>query len=366
MVMRCHAVVSFTTVLAFTVALPALVQGQADSTRAPRFYHARPYGSESQFNPLSQIINEGLSSYALVAADLRLSQQPLAQSLRNLGASLSHPGPTLDGYGWPRLVRNELLPLSAQDGGQWVPNWQDHVLGSGMVSARMTEWFAYHGVPHPAVMSYLTMTASHVLNEVMERPGPRSADAVLDLLLFDNLGFLLFRSERVQGWVSGPVQLTSWARQPTITTDGAIENTGTSFILRAPLPRTTAWRLFYAFANTHLLGASRSLGDGLSISAGAGWGSNIILVTDAATDTRTVTLGPKAGVFLDRDDSLLASLLWDRNRGSIAVLNVYPGWLGLGALKPGFWVGIPERGARFRGGITARLGIGIAPGSPER
>jgi hypothetical protein len=328
---------------------------------SPRFYQPHAYGSASQFNPFSQIVNEGFNTLALVAEDLRLDRQPFRRSLRNLGETLQHSGETLEGYGWGRLVRNELLPLTGKDGGQWVPNWLDHLAGSGMVSARMTEWYQAHRVPHPALMSYLTMSASHVLNEVIERPVSRSADALVDLLLFDNLGFLAFRSERVQRLLSGDVTFTSWARQPTISPDGAVENAGQSFVVHAPLPGTTQWKFFYYFGNTHLLGTSRQLGArGLALSGGAGWGSNVVIVTDSMTDTRTVTLGPKAGIFLERNSSLLASVLWDATRRTAVTINVYPGWIGNTRWQPGVWVGVPERGGRWQLGVVGRLGVGAA------
>ena len=339
----------------------------ADSAVAPRFYFARPYGSEAQFNPVSQVLNEGFNTLLLVAEDLRLRQQPFQPSLRNLGQTMQHIGPTLNEYGWRRLVRNELLPLTAKEGGQWVPNWLDHLMGSGMVSARLAEWYRQHQVPHPAVMSYLTMTVSHVLNEVVERPGPRSADPVVDLLLFNNLGFVLFRNQHVQRWLSGPVQFTSWGRQPTLSRDGALENAGQSFVLRTRLPGTQRWQFFYLYGNTHLVGASRRLGgSGLALSAGAGWGSEVLIVTDAATDTRTVTLGPKAGMFLDRNASLLASIVWDRTRRSLLTLNVYPAWSAAHAWQPGVWVGVPERGGHWQLGVVSRLGVGVGLGRAER
>lgn len=136
---------------------------------AQYFYTRRPYGTERQFNPISQILNEGFDLLRSSDADRRVLALPYGVTARNLTRSLTTPGAIISGYGPWRYVRNELLPLSlkAGGGGQWVPNYQFHLLGSGMVSARMTEWFTQHGVSHPAWWSFATMTTSHVLNEMV-------------------------------------------------------------------------------------------------------------------------------------------------------------------------------------------------------
>ena len=49
----------------------------------------------------------------------------------------------------------------------------------------------------------------------------------------------------------------------------------------------------------------------------------------------TATFGPGLGVFLDRNNSLLVSLLLTPSKEDRAVLNVYPGVVGPGWLSPG-------------------------------
>ena len=89
--------------------------------------------------------------------------------------------------------------------------------------------------------------------------------------MFDNLGFLLFRSERVQRPFSGRVTFTSWALQQVLTwPTWSLENTGQSFVLKFPLPRTTEWCGFYSSVLTHILGASRDLANGRSPLFGGG------------------------------------------------------------------------------------------------
>lgn len=327
-----------------------------------RFYASRPYGTEQQFNPLSQIVSEGFDMLRTDDADRHLKNFPYAEAARNVRSSVVHVDQAVRQYGWSRWVRNELLPLSTKSGGeQWWPNYSFHLIGSGMVSARMTEWFEQHGISHPVVWSAVTMTASHLLNEMTERPGPLSVDAATDLLLFDPAGFLLFRSDRVQRWFSGErMQLTNWPLQASYALPGeTLENVGQQYMLRFKLPSTTRWRGFYLFGVCTVLGVARDLGDARNLSFGLGVDAVDTPVVDAATDTRTVTLKPNAGIFFDRDGSLLASLLARNGYETTATLNVYPGAFAHRRLPVGFWESALRRGG-VRFGVATPLGLGIA------
>ena len=327
-----------------------------------RFYTGKTYGSEGQFNPLTQLINEGYNNVALHSADLGLGRQPYGREIRNLAHSLSHIEQSYRQYGWSRAFHNEIFPLTGREGGQWVPNYQDHLFGSGMVSVRMTEWFTQHGYSHPELLSYTTMLASHVLNEIIEEPEPFSVDALTDLLIFDQAGFFLWRNDWIQRWFSGRVTLTNWAGQPVVTfPNNGIENTSQSFVLQAPLPYTKKWRAFYFWGVTHIIGVSRDIGNGQSISGGIGEGATQLLKTDTLTDTRTVTLAPKAGIFYDRNGSLMASFILEASHGTFGTLNIYPGLIHLGPNSPGLWLSVRSSGTRF--GLTMPFGLGVGYGS---
>lgn len=341
-----------------------------DTAHAPppgRFYKGRHYGSEQQFNPLTQIVNEGFDLLRGTDADRRVLQLPYGVTARYVANSLRHADQVVRQYGWARFVKHELLPLSTKGsgGGGWVPNYQFHLLGSGMVSVRMTEWFEAHGVPHPAWASFGVMTASHVLNEMTERASPRSIDAVADLLIFDPLGHLLARNQRLQRLFSEQLELTSWAQQPVFTIPGqTLENAGQQYLIRAPIPRTQRWRAAYLFGVSTLLGLSRSVGAQHAVTVGLGADAVRIVVLDSTVDLRTVELRPNAGLFLDRNGSLLASLLVRLDYETVAALNLYPGLRVAGRTLPaGLYVGALRRGG-VRIGLVAPLGLGAAYATP--
>src|SRR6185312_13362703 len=83
-------------------------------------------------------------------------------------------------------------------------------------------------------------------------------------------------------------------------------------------------------------------------------------VTDSVTNQKTVGVQPNAGLFIDRNGSLLVSMLTGSGIWNGPTLNVYPDVIAHGPLSPGFFVqwatGGPDgRGLRF--GVTSKLGI---------
>jgi hypothetical protein len=287
--------------------------------------------------------------------------------------SVLRPDRVYGRYGWGRALRNEILPLtfSKRDGGgAWGPNYTFHLLGSGMVSARMVEWYQAHGSAHPVAMSFVTMMASHVLNEAVENTSQferYTADAATDLLIFDPAGFFLSRVPALRRFFSRTVQLTNWPGQPTwVLPDHTLENAGQQYVLRGPLPWTDRWRFFHGFGIEMLVGVTRDLRDGYALSVAAGGKTVQVRMIDESTGTKTVDLRPVGGIFLDRHGSLLASIRHMEGRevdpyGSDAflALNLYPGVVrvpGLG--EPGMWVHfVRSGGVRFA--LTSGLGVGM-------
>ncbi len=302
---------------------------------------------------------------------------------QNVLRSLNRPDRAIGQYGWMRTLRNEILPLTftpEDGGGAWVPNYEFHLLGSGMVSARMTEWYAQRGMPHPGALSFVTMTASHFMNEVVENamtPRYYDSDAVIDLYLFDTGGFLLFRNAGVRRFFSETVQLTNWPGQPTwVEPGGTLENTGQLFILRGHVPFVRgleSWRWMYGFGVTSLFGITRDAGSGYGISAAAGIDAVDVVVLDSVKGTKTVKLRPTGGVFLDREGSLLVSVMKEYGRGvkdygsdANFSINVYPGVVRVpGVGMPGMWVH-SLRGGGIRIGVVSRAGLGLGVVSGRR
>lgn len=334
-----------------------------------RFYTGKAYGSESMFNPLTEILNEGFDVLALRGQNRHIFARGLGPDAVNVWHSLIHADATYRNYGWS-VLRNEFLPISSQrqaGGGSWLPNYQSHLLGSGMVSRRMTEWFELHAVPHPALWSGATMMAAHFANETVENNGWRTwnEDATTDLLVFDLGGILIWHNTYVQRAFSGRFQLTNWTGQPSFNpVDRTLENTGQLFVLRGPIPRTSDWRWFYLFGMSGAGGVSRAIGGGNAISVGLGLDAVENPITDSTRMTKGATLKPKGAIYLDRNGSLLASASVGSPRGMSSWLtaNVFPGVVRVGRFSPGLWMQLPRAGG-IRAGVISSWGVGLGGGS---
>jgi hypothetical protein len=338
---------------------------------APRFYHGLTYGTEAQFNPLSEIVNEGFDILSTRGENRHVLSRNYGGAFGNVWRSLSHVDATYRAYGWRNAVRNELAPFSHRDGrggGAWVANYEMHLLGSGMVSVRMEEWFAAHGATHPTALAVATLSAAHLLNEVVENGPTRTLneDATTDLLIFDPLGLALWRVDAVQRLFSGPLELTNWPGQPSLDLPSkTLQNAGQQFVIRVPLPRTTHWKLLYDFGMTSLGGVSYSQPSGSAWSVALGADVIANPVVDSTTGAKTALFKFKGGVFYDRNGSLLFSLLASSRKdvGGVTA-NIYPGGMRIGSWHPGLWVQLPGSGG-VRIGIASRWGIGLGTG-PER
>ena len=274
--------------------------------------------------------------------------------------AISRPDRVLDTYGYGTWLKRQLLPLTGKKhgGGQWVPNYQLHLLGGGMTGVRITEWYEQHGVPHSVLAAAGTAAVWHFTNEMIEhQDGTPTADALSDLLVFDPAAFLIWKSDRVQRLFSGRMEMTNWPGQPAISTPNeTLENMHQTIMLRARLWRN--YRPMTTFGGSFLLGLSRRTGDSDWFSIAGGWDPTENPIIDPVTGEKTVTLNPNVGVFYDRDGSLLVGAHVRFNRRELFTLNVYAGVVHLGRWTPGLFAHVLDDG-RVRFGIVPKFGLGF-------
>jgi hypothetical protein len=340
----------------------------ATSRRGHRFYTGKRYGSEAQFNPFSLVVTGGFDQLRTRGADKHIFRRSYGIAATSVWQSLTHPDRVVRRYGWRNWVRDELLPLSGKGGGggQWAPNYQLHLLGGGMTTVRLEEWYLQHGASHPLLLAASTAYAWHALTELVENGDRRgdNVDAVTDLLLFDAASILLWRSERVQHLFGDVLEMTNWSGQPSLgLREATIENVHQTTMLRAPLPFTAEWRALTTFGGSFLVGVSRRAGAEHWVSVAGGWDPAENPVVDAETGRKTVILNPNAGAFWDRNGSLLASVVVRARRQELVTLNVYPGVVRVRGRSPGLWAQWLDSG-RLRFGVTSGLGVGAALGPP--
>jgi hypothetical protein len=276
--------------------------------------------------------------------------------------ALKDPVPSITSYGVRKFATHELFPASRPpDGGQWFPNYTQHLIGGGMNFARLREWYELHDAPAPLLQSIVVYGAAHLLNETVENGtwrGP-GTDPIADLYVFDIGGWLLFSSGAVQRFFGTELNLTSWPGQPGLSVpDYELHNVFMSYVARWRIPATERWHLLYYFGETPLAGLSFRSAGGDGISVGAGGAVTDLVVLDSATNRKGIRLTRVTGIFWDRNNSLMASVIYGVKPNKL-LINVYPSVLHIGAWHPGLWARVPSAGG-LQFGLSAPWSVGVA------
>ncbi|MDD8017270.1 MAG: hypothetical protein PHP42_02735 [Bacteroidota bacterium] len=330
------------------------------------FYHGIDYGSESVINPGSLIINGGFDILQSATHSRDLSTVHFGTGLRNVWDNFKDPFTQINKYGWGKFLGQEVFPTSlAIDKAQYFPNYTLHLIGGGMDSRMMYEWFVAHNVPYPSLMSGLTIATYHWVNEAAENDnyvGP-NVDPLADLYIFDIGGVILFSSDAVKEFFSSTLHLTSWPGQPAWNpTFNTLENQSQFYVIKYALPFWDKTSLFYHFGDNGMLGLSFLRDNNESISVSAGFAARELRTVDVSSAGRTVsiTLGWIAGIFYDRENSVLASLMASNRVNEKVRLNIYPGVFSLFGFSPGMFMSL-GRSDQFIAGISIQYSpMGLA------
>ncbi len=327
------------------------------------YYHNLPYGSQAVYNPISVILN---GSYDIIQMENRSREiftLPYGSGTTNVFHNLGSPFSMISEYGWGNFIRREVLPLSfTVESGQWWPNYELHLVGGGMTSVMMREWYEDHGFSSPMVWSIGTMAAYHLLNEIVENGAysGNNVDPIADIYLFDIGGILLFSSEAVSRFFSEELNLTDWSLQPSIAlNNGTLQNNGQYFSLKWKFPFSDSYSLFHYFGLRGLFGVSKRFESGESFSVGAGVRAVSLKLLDPEFFLLTTVLKWEVGFFYDRNNSLLASLFIGGSYDNPVTLNIYPGVLKFSSVSPGVWA-LYSRQYGFTVGLTTVWVPGIA------
>lgn len=346
---------------AFAALCAGVVDLHAETCPTGVFWCGTEEGTERQFNPASMIVNDGFDILQLEGHGNGLDTLFRAADARRLAGVLGHPVRSIERAGWGDFLGTEVVPTSLRPSrAAWIPNYQLHLVGGGMLNARAEDWYRAQGCEHPFWPALATSYTAYLLNETIEihgLPSDHPTDPVADLFLFDAAGIALFRLDAVRSFFTSTVQLLNWPLQPSLGLDGrTLENTGQYFALKAPVG-SGAWSLFYHFGLGNIGGVSRGMGGGNALSAAAGAYARRVDPVDRTTNR--VTMAPKFGLFWDRDNSLLASLFWNSQSVERLALQLYPGAVPTGPVPLGGWISFDD-GARPHGGITTVWGFGAA------
>ncbi|MCU0610910.1 MAG: hypothetical protein MUE60_03865, partial [Candidatus Eisenbacteria bacterium] len=280
------------------------------------FYQGLDYGSECLVNPLALILNGG---YGIMQMDNRPNnpfEVEYSAGARNLWHNLRDPIGAVRRFGWSDFIFTEVIPASTDDErAHYWPNYTQHLIGGGMSYRLMAEWYRFHGFRFPRAAAFATIWGYHLLNEVVEN-GPYegvNVDPIADIYIFDPISMVLFSSEAVCRFFSERLNMADWSYQFGFDPwRKEIYNNGQNIALRYRIPGSERYSVFYCYGIHGELGVSYRRDDGTSISFGAGLVAKSLtdIGEDSSVRKLTASLVPTAGVFYDRNNSLMASVLY--------------------------------------------------------
>jgi hypothetical protein len=358
------------TTLFLLLATLSLASAQERSAEDSTYIYYRPeqtYGSMSMVSPWGLILNGGFDILQIDGKDRRLLSIPYGAGLRGFyDNTFRHPGATISQIGWGNWLTTEVLPLNwTKNGARWIPNYQLHLIGSGVSYRMMAEWYHHQGIASPELWSIATVTAMHIVNEVVENGGyvGYNTDPIADFLIFNTLGIALFMNDDIARFFSEKMHMTEWSSLPMITfPSGQLGNNGLNYSFKVGLPNSTRLRLWGIMGMGTMLGASYvyDRSDEHSISFGAGIRGKELINVDPRARVLTVSIVPTAGIYWDRNNSLLASLTVSGQVDQTAILNVYPGVINISDdISPAIWAAWGSNGTiGFGIGIRGAIGVG--------
>ncbi|MDZ4668771.1 MAG: hypothetical protein SGJ00_12950 [bacterium] len=339
------------------------------------FYEGLTYGSQGNFNPVSLILNRGFEMLRITTADLAYDPFHYHYRFENIFENLSKPVKYVRLFGTKDFFLEQVVPFGNSQKPYWYPNYTLHLIGGGITYTGLKEWYVAHQVPAAGVLSAATVLSAALINEAIEerqRGGNfiLNVDAVADVWIFDLGGILLFQSEGVNRFFSQKLHMRDWSRQPMLLLPGTfMGNCGQFFSVKLKVPRTKNWYLFSLMGLGGLVGVSHTFKDGYAWSIGFGQGPHrkekelFGLPID-------VSLVPMAGIYLDKNNSVLASLEMsnspnDKYHNYFVELNIYPGLIRVGKkFSPGVWSAFTRQNQLILGincNYTFGLGIGRRP-----
>lgn len=362
----------FKKILLTALLMVALVLHAGAQEMKHYFYRSLPYGSEAAFNPISLLVNGGFDELQVYEFSHSVSQIPWKIGSRNVWKNIFAPFSQINKYGWDRFLRYEVFPTTLNSrNAQYFPNYTLHLIGGGMASRKISEWYDAHGYPVPRILGALTTMSYHYINEIIEAGGGEfcsNVDPIADLLLFDPLGIILFNFDGVSEFFSENFSLNDWSMQPAMSFNPlTFRNLCQGFVMKYPITSSGKTSILYHFGIFGIVGLSFKTNNEESISFGAGVASKRVYTSDTrnGTITKSIVVCPMAGVYWDRNNSLLASLVVCDSFYELIRLNLFPGSFNVLSVTPGFFIGIGNGGKCTLGLNLSILPMGICVHHPK-
>ncbi len=214
----------------------------------------------------------------------------------------------------------------------------------------------------PALSAAAYLMGTMLVNEVIEHPdGTGSGSGLADLLIFDPLGIILFRMDGLARFFQRELHAADWSPQVAVTLPSVrVQNVGQVLAYKIPLPFLERTRILLTLGQQGLGGVTYRFDSGLSLGVAGGIDGDVRIV-DPKTGHESIEPRPAGGVYLDRDDSLLASVVLGYDAYNLVGVNVYPGVLPGRFASLGLWATVTQ-GGQFSFGLSSRSTLGLGTG----
>ena len=138
-----------------------------------------------------------------------------------------------------------------------------------------------------------------------------------------------------------------------------LHNHGQHYSIKIKLPHISKIKFFSYIGLESFYGASFKLNNQNSLSIGAGLAASRLVKYADNPNQNTILTRKGIGVFYDKNNSLLASLVLSDVVDYFIHVNIYPGVVKFGNFSPGFWTVISRKGQMAFGiATTYTLGFG--------
>lgn len=353
----------FTARFLSSVLLTVVLWHGSTLAQEPYFYRPYDYGSMSMFTPWNVIMNGSYDVLQLDGKNRQIFDLPYGIGFKNVAKNCLNMGATISQLGWGKWLTTEIFPLNfTKEGGQWLPNYQLHLIGGGMTYRMLSEWYAHHRVAAPNLWAIGTIATYHLLNEAVENEAYEgyNTDPIADIMVFDWLGIVLFSNDDVAQFFAKDLHMADWSNLPMITFPGArLGNNGLYYSLKWSIPGTDdTWSVWYLMGMSNVIGPSYKLDAENSISVGAGMRGKTLYVVNPTVRLLSLNLVPTGGIFWDKNNSLMASLQVSGQEDQTVIAQVYPGVFSLAGIRPAVWAAYGSNGT-YGVGIAFQGTIGI-------
>lgn len=297
------------------------------------FYKRVPYGSEAQFGPATLFFNGAFDFLRNGNVPRKIQDIRFHNGLKQLNKSLEHPINTAYTFQEDTNISfwvHQCFPKSLdKKSAAWIPNFQSHLLGEGMLTRKVAEWYDSHRYPYPYFMGIATAAFFQYTNEVIEISpyNKASIDPIADIYLFNTAGYLLFAINPVSRFFSEKIKTNCWLPQAVISPDGSISNAGELYVMKFNLPFTSKYQGLYCWGNDGILGISYKGENQKNYSFGFGQKASKLMAENNLQTQITPNMEPFFAFFLDKNESLLLSINQTGYNKVNSTLNIYPGFL---------------------------------------